>query len=139
VNTGPSVWLAALGGDKGTVKLAWRWVKEGREMAGFAGAEPLRHDIFPGRSYKFQIPLLSVPSEPGQYVLELEMAIGYLGRFSRWRSEPMAIPVTLPTWTPEVLLSYLDGAVMASPNAPKLTLVLDRASYRHGEQLLILY
>ena len=139
VNTGPSVWLAALGGDKGTVNLEWRWVKEGREVAGFAGAEPLRHDIFPRHSYKFQIPFLHVPSGPGQYVLELEMATGYLGRFSRWGSEPMAIPVTLPTWTPEVLLSYLSSPVMASPNTPKLTLVLDHASYRHGEHLRISY
>jgi hypothetical protein len=51
----------------------------------------------------------------------------------------MAIPITLPTWTPEVLLSYLNSPVMASPNSPKLTLVLDRASYRHGEHLRISY
>ena len=139
VNTGQPVWLSAIGNDKGAVKLAWRWVKEGKEVPGFGGTEPLRHDVFPGHSYEFQIPFFHVPSEPGQYVLELEMASGYFGRFSSRGSEPVAIPIILPAWTPEVFLGYLNSPVIASPDTPELTLVLDRGSYHHGEHLRIIY
>jgi hypothetical protein len=133
------MWLSAVGSDKGTVKLIWRWVKEGKEVSGMAGAEPLRHDVFPGRSYKFQMPFLPVPSEPGQYVLELEMASEHFGGFSNGGSELGAIPITVPTWTTEVLLRYLNSPVVASTDTPKLRLALDRASYRHGEHLRMIY
>jgi hypothetical protein len=139
VNTGQSVWLAAVGSDKGAVKLIWRWVKEGKEVSGFAGAEPLRHDVFPGCSYRFRISFLPVPSEPGRYVLELGMASEHFGKFSGRGSEPVAIPVTVPTWTTEVLLQYLDSPVVASTDTPELTLILDRASYHPGDHLHITY
>jgi hypothetical protein len=82
VNTGQSVWLSRKWDDKGTVALAWRWVKEGKEVPGFGGGQVLRHDVFPGYSFKFQL-LLPVPSEPGQYVLELEMVSAHLSMFSK--------------------------------------------------------
>jgi hypothetical protein len=125
--------------------LAWRWIKEGRKVSGFAGVEPIRHAVFPGDSYEFQIPFLHMPSEPGQYVLELEMTSAYFGKFSGWRGKSLAIPVTVPswtaepTWTTEVLLQYLDSPVVASTDAPKLRVVLDRMNYRPGEHLRIIY
>jgi hypothetical protein len=99
VNTGQSVWLAAGRSDKGAVKLIWRWVKEGKEASGFASAEPLRHDVFPGRSHRFRIPFLHVPPEPDRYVLELGMASKTLSKFTGWGKETVAIPVTVPAWT----------------------------------------
>jgi hypothetical protein len=139
VNTGQSIWLGRKWGDKGTVTLVWRWVKEGKEVPGFGGGQILRHDVFPGRSYKFQLPSLPVPSEPGQYLLEIQMASAYLGMFSRWGSGSSVIRVTVPTWTAEVLSQYLGGPVVASTNTPKLTFALDRASYHPGESLSIIY
>ena len=139
VNTGQSVWLSALRSNNGAVKMTWRWVKEGEEVSGVAGAEPLRHDVFPGASYEFQMPLLPVPSEPGEYVLKLEMASAHFGGFPRRGNEPVALPVTVPTWTPEVLLGYLKSPVVASTDAPMLTLMLDRARYHPGEHLRMLY
>jgi hypothetical protein len=139
VNTGQSVWLAGGGSDKGTVALTWRWVKEGKEVPGFGGGQALRHDVFPGRSYTFQMPFLPVPSEPGQYVLELEMASAYVAMFSRWGSGSSTIRVTVPTWTTEVLAQYLNSPVVASADTPKLTFALDRASYHPGEHLRIIY
>jgi hypothetical protein len=62
VNTGRAVWLASRGGDEGAIMLAWRWVKEGRKVSGFAGVESIRHAVFPGGSYEFQIPFLHMPS-----------------------------------------------------------------------------
>ena len=56
--------------------------KEGEEVSGFTGVEPLRHAVFPGGSYEFQSPFLHMPSEPGPYVLDLEMTSAYFGKFS---------------------------------------------------------
>jgi hypothetical protein len=114
-------------------------VKEGGEVSGVAGAEPLRHDVFPGNSYEFQLPFLPVPSEPGEYLLELEMASAQFGGFPSGANEPVAIPITVPTWTTEVLLRYLDSPIVASTDTPMLSFVLDRANYRPGEHLRITY
>jgi hypothetical protein len=139
VNTGQSVWLARKGGDRGAVVLVWRWIKEGKEVPGFGGGLLLRHDVFPGGSYKFQMPFLPVPPESGQYMLELELASPYVGRFSHWGSGPSAIRVTVPTWTTEELSQYLDRPVVVSTDTPKLTFALDRTSYHPGEHLRIIY
>ena len=80
-----------------------------------------------------------MPSEPGDYLLELEMASARFGTFSGWGSVPVTIPVTVPTWTPEVLLGYLHSPVPALTDAPKLTLALDRASYHPGDPLRMAY
>ena len=92
VNTGQSVWLGRKWDDKGTVALVWRWVKEGKEVPGFGGGQVLRHDVFPGRSFKFQLPFLPVPSEPGQYLLELEMVSAHLVMFSKARHNILGHP-----------------------------------------------
>jgi hypothetical protein len=139
VNSGQSVWLAGRGHNEGVVMLVWRWLKAGKDVSGFTGAEALRHDVFPGHAYKFQIPFLPVPPEPGAYALELEMASAAFGRFSRGGSEPVAIPVTLPTWTTESLLQSLATSAVASTDGPKLTITLDRASYHPGEHVRITY
>jgi hypothetical protein len=128
-----------MGSDKGAVMLVWRWVRAGENVSGFTGAEALRHDVFPGRTYKFRIPFLPVPPEPGAYVLELEMASTPFGGFSMRGSEPLAIPVTLLPWTTEVLLQSLDIAAVASTDSPKLTFALDRTSYHPGEHIRITY
>jgi hypothetical protein len=48
-----------------------------------------------------------------------------LKQFSGWRSNSLAIPVTVPSWTTEVLFPHLDSPVVASPDAPKLMFVLE--------------
>jgi hypothetical protein len=85
------------------------------------------------------MPFLPVPSEPGEYLLELEMPSAHFGGFPSGGSEPVAIPVTVRTWTPAVLLGYLQSPVVASTNTPELILTLDRASYHPGESLRMIY
>jgi hypothetical protein len=128
-----------MGDNEGVVTLVWRLVKTGKDVAGFTGAEALRHDVFPGCAYKFQIPFLPVPPEPGQYVLELEMVSAPFGGFSREGRELLAIPVTIPTRTPEILLQSLDTPAVASTDIPKLTFALDRPTYHPGEHVRITY
>jgi hypothetical protein len=67
------------------------------------------------------------------------MASEHFGGFSRRGSELTAVPFTVPTWTAEVLLRYLNSPVVASTDTPKLGATLDRTSYRHGEHLRMLY
>jgi hypothetical protein len=66
------------------------------------------------------------------------MSSAPFGGFSRGGTEPLAIPVTLPTWTPEILLQSPDIPAAAT-DSPQLTFALDRASYHPGEHVRITY
>jgi hypothetical protein len=52
-NTGKAVWLAAAEGDRGAIRLGWRWFKADQEIHGMGGRRPIHYDIFPGQSYAF--------------------------------------------------------------------------------------
>ena len=65
-NTGTAVSLAAVPGDRGTVRLGWRWSREGIGLE--EGRAPLRSDVFPGGAARFA-ERISVPAVPGDYTL----------------------------------------------------------------------
>jgi hypothetical protein len=91
-NTGKAVWLANAAGDKGSVRLEWRWFKGGREIPGTAGRQPLPYAIFPEQTYAFHASI-DAPSEPGDYLLDLGLVSELVTWFSVQGSEPLRISV----------------------------------------------
>lgn len=133
-NTGQSVWLSTAKKAKGVVRLGWRWIKDGGKVPQLSGQLPLRHDVFPGSSYTFQISI-PPPPEPGQYVLELGMLSEHIMSFSDRGVAPITIPVVVSAWTAEALTQYLNSRVAASREMPRLLLATHRAGYRPGDEL----
>jgi hypothetical protein len=74
---------------------------------------------------------------PGGYMLELGLLSVSSGRFSDQGVAPVLIPVMVPTWTPETLHQYLNTPLGASAVAPALSVTVDRAHYRAGDDLRV--
>ena len=69
-NTGDAVWLAKQRRKRGDVRLRWRWMRDGHEVAEGSGFAPVRYDVYPGQHYLFDV-VIDPPVEPGRYVLEM--------------------------------------------------------------------
>ena len=129
INAGRAVWLASSDGDRGTVRLGWRWYRENREIA--AGREPLLSDVFPGESVRFSA-RSTAPVEPGTYTLAFELVSEQVSWFSDRGVEPVRAAV-------RVLSPDFDRLAAEAPEpataSPSLAIVTDRPRYRHGETL----
>jgi hypothetical protein len=88
-NTGPSIWLADAKGERGKVRLGWRWYRDNEGTPFKEGREPLPYDIFPGQAYKFPT-TIQTPLEAGEYTLEL----GLVCELLTWFSDRGVPPVT---------------------------------------------
>ena len=91
-NTGKAVWLAAAEGDRGTVRLGWRWFKADQLVHGMEGRRPIHYDIFPGQSYAFHAQV-DAPAQPGDYTLELDLVSELVSWFASQGTAPLRAPV----------------------------------------------
>ena len=89
-NTGRGIWLA-VAERRGTVKLNWRWWQHDRKVWR-PGRLALRHDVFPGESYAFQLDL-ETPATPGDYVLELGLVSEGVAHFADVASPALKLAV----------------------------------------------
>jgi protein O-mannosyl-transferase len=96
LNTGEAIWLARAEGEKGAVRLGWRWFKGEQEIPNLQGREQLGYDVFPKHWYEFQA-RISPPGEAGEYSLELGLVSEFLTWFVDQGSRPLRIPVTVHT------------------------------------------
>jgi hypothetical protein len=92
VNSGAAVWLANAEGDRGAVRLGWRWFKGGQYVRSTEGREVLHYDVFPGQQYEFSL-TMTAPKEPGQYTLVLGMVNEKVNWFSDLGVKPVEIAV----------------------------------------------
>jgi hypothetical protein len=90
VNTGEAVWLNRTPGEQGEVRLRWRWSKEQQEVPSTAVWWPIRYDVLPGQTYDFTIEI-SVPREPGEYLLELGLIDMHITSFAEQGVPPLKI------------------------------------------------
>jgi Dolichyl-phosphate-mannose-protein mannosyltransferase len=90
VNTGEAVWLNRSQGEKGEVRLQWRWLKEQQEVSSTAGGLLIGYDVLPGRTYDFTTEV-TVPGEPGEYLLELGLIDMHVTSFAEQGVAPLEI------------------------------------------------
>lgn len=88
INIGATIWLADAEGDRGAVRLGWRWYKGGEHRLSWSGRERLRYDVFPGGSYEFRA-RIPTPMEPGEYILELDMVSELVTWFADQGNQPV--------------------------------------------------
>jgi hypothetical protein len=129
-NTGSAAWRAAAPGDRGAVRLGWRWYRGEREVA--AGREPLLADVSPGRSVRLAARIVS-PVPPGDYTLVLDLISEGVAWFGdHGRAAAIRLPVRV---LPLDVGRMLSAPVSPGGPAPAVALTTDRPSYRAGERL----
>jgi hypothetical protein len=92
VNTGEAVWLSRTRGERGEVLLQWRWLKEQQEVPSAAGGLFIGYDVLPGQTYDFTIEV-TVPGEPGEYLLELGLINMHVTSFAEQAVAPLEIAI----------------------------------------------
>jgi hypothetical protein len=91
-NTGQAVWLAKAPRERGDVALRWRWLHGTVEVPMPARRMRVRHDVFPGQAYSFQV-VVPTPAAPGAYVLELGLVSEGVATFAEAGSPPLRLPI----------------------------------------------
>jgi hypothetical protein len=92
MNTGEAVWLNRTQGEKGEVRLRWRWLKEDQEVPFTRGGWLIGYDVLPGQTYDFTVEV-AVPGEPGEYVLELGLIDTHVTSFAEQGVAPLEIAI----------------------------------------------
>lgn len=128
-NIGAGVWRAAAPGDRGAVRLGWRWYRGDQEVA--AGREILLSDVPPGHSAQFKARIVS-PSLPGDYTLILDLVSEGVAWFGDRGEKPIRLSLrVLPLDVTRMLSEPIRGVAPA----PMVTIATDRPSYRGDEGL----
>jgi hypothetical protein len=129
-NTGRSTWLAEAPGDRGSVRLAWRWWRDA--VATGEGRALLDRDVLPGASVDLA-PVVRAPDAPGTYTLVLDMVSEGITWFESQGHTPERLQVVVePLDVAHVLGRLAHGATAHRLVAAVAT---DRRSYAAGERL----
>jgi len=129
-NTGRAVWLAAPMGNRGSVRLGWRWSRDQVDLPE-AGRMFLAADLSPGQAVRFA-PRIVCPLAPGDYTLTIDLLSEYVTWFADQGRPPIRVPVKVRPLDLEHFLSEPVGLV---GRAPTVAISTDRSSYRLGETL----
>ncbi len=128
-NIGRATWLAAAPGDRGAVRLGWRWQHPEREPPG--GRAGLLLDVPPGASARFS-PNIAAPAVPGEYRLTIDMVSELVTWFADRGSRPVQVIVRV---LPLELHRVLEAAGSALGPVPEAAITTDRRVYRAGDRL----
>jgi hypothetical protein len=128
-NTGRAVWLASAPGDRGVVRLGWRWYRGDREV--LAGREALPSDVWPGGAIRLTSRIMP-PGEAGDYALVLDLVSEHVTWFSAQGGQPLAAGLRVLDLDPARLLAAPPGPEAA---APSVSVATDRPAYRRGDVL----
>ncbi len=125
-NTGRAIWLASAAGERGAVRLGWRWYSGDREV--LAGRAALAGDVLPGGSFRFT-PQIAAPERPGDYTLLLDLVSEGVTWFSTQGARPVSVTVRVLEADPTRLVT---GRMEPPSAAPTVSISTDRPSYRSG-------
>jgi hypothetical protein len=129
-NTGRAIWLAALMGNAGPVRLGWRWSRDQVDLPE-TGRMFLASDVSPGQVARFA-PRIACPLVPGDYTLTIDLLSENVTWFADQGGPPIRMAVKVRPLDLEHFLSEPVGIV---GRAPALAISTDRSSYRRGETL----
>lgn len=129
-NVGHDVWPAATPGDRGAVRLAWRWDRGDQRQA--AGREALLADMPPGSTTRFTARIMS-PLEPGDYTLIL----GMMSDPGEWFGDhgPGAARIAVRVFPLEVARMLSAPIDAPAGTTPRVRIATDRPSYRRDDTL----
>ena len=122
-NMGDEVWRAVAPGERGAVRLGWRWYRGDREVA--AGRDPLLSDVPPHRSARFEASIIA-PIQPGDYTLVLDLVSEFVAWFADRSLKPVRLAVSV---LPRDVTPMLSGPITSLAQAPVARITTDRASY----------
>ena len=122
-NTGAAVWLVSAPGDRGTVRLGWRWSRNGVTLP--EGRAPLEVDVRPGRLARF-VARVAVPPAPGDYTLTLDLVSESVTWFVDQGQRPVTAAVKVK---PLEIDAVLSTPLRADVRSAAATISTDRASY----------
>lgn len=131
-NTGGDVWQAVTPGDRGAVRLGWRWYREDQEVA--AGRELLLSDVPPGRSVQLTARIIA-PTQPGEYTLALGLVSEMVAWFGEQGQKPIRFPVRV---LPLDVTRMLAEPMNRTAPAPVATIATDRPAYHRAETLRLM-
>jgi hypothetical protein len=146
VNTGGALWLAQAEGDRGAVRLGWRWLKDGPELARSAGNAPIHelqdlagrasipYDVFPGQQARFVVSIPS-PQRSGRYTLELGLVSELVTPFADVGTPPVRLAVEVRADADIEFARLVERLRLSGPNGPRLTLSADGVPHRAGERI----
>lgn len=126
-NRGRATWLALAPGDRGAVRLGWRWSRDGVEAEG--GRALLRLDVLPGETVTFaeRVP---VPAAPGDYTLTLDLVSELVTWFAGRGARPATFAVRV---RPVDLDRVLSAPLAADAPSRTATIAADRPAYGRGD------
>jgi hypothetical protein len=128
-NTGAAVWLVSAPGDRGTVRLGWRWSQNGVALE--EGRTPLEVDVRPGRVARF-VARVAVPPAPGDYTLTFDLVSESVTWFADQGQRPVTAAVTV---RPLEIDGMLSTPLRADARSAAATISTDRASYGRGDTI----
>jgi hypothetical protein len=132
-NIGEAVWLARSKGDRGAVRLAWRWFQAHQDSPLGEGRAPLPYDIRPGEAAVLTTAITS-PHQPGEYRLEVGLLSEYVTWFSAQGVTPLQVPIHV--FSPDVN-TLLTTKLQAIDDHPYLAIAVDQPHYQRNDLLLL--
>jgi Dolichyl-phosphate-mannose-protein mannosyltransferase len=133
MNTGRAIWLARSHGKRGGVRVMWRWLKDGQELANAVDSVPIAHDVFPGEAETMAVRIWP-PLQPGQYSLELQMMSYGMSSFGNSVSQTLQITSPLTNGVHCAFETILDQLLSPAAQSVTVGLATDKALYR-GEDV----
>lgn len=127
-NTGAAIWLAAAPRDTGTVRLGWRWSRDGANVEEGRGTMPF--DVFPGGTARFA-ERIAVPPVPGHYTLTIDL----VSELVTWFADRGPRPVTVTVAVRAVDLDGFLSTAVSGERSPAAEISTNRASYGRGDTI----
>jgi hypothetical protein len=128
-NTGRAAWLATAPGDRGAVRLGWRWVRD--DLDAFEGRATLSSDVSPGQVVHFMARIPSPPT-PGDYTITIDLVSEYVSWFGGHGRPAVSATVKVLLRDPARLVSEV---VPVDGTSPRVGISTDRTSYRRADSL----
>jgi hypothetical protein len=141
-NVGAALWLAKAHGERGEVRLGWRWLQNDQELQELSGRKPIPYDVFPGQQARLVLSI-QPPQSSGNYTLELGLVSELITQFADVGSQSLRLGVEVRA-VPDVEVGanadiefarLMERLRLSEPDAPRLTLSADGVPHRAGERI----
>ena len=131
-NVGAALWLASAHHDRGVVRLAWRWFRDGHELAELSGRAPISYDVFPGQQSRFTV-AIATPRSSGTYTLELGLVSERVTLFASVGTLPVRLAVEVRQASEIGFADLVERLRFSETGAPRLTLSTDGIQRRPAD------